>query len=519
MATGMKIVVMGDIGKQALYHVGDEAMTEAAIDLLRVRDPQAQITLVATDPEVAEERYGLPSIARFGYLFSWSRGRLEKTLTQATDAPETFGALDDAVRRADAVLIAGGGNMNSRFAYHLYERVSLKRLAERHDKPLFVTSQTVGPELLPRDEELLKELVDYATCFGSREASSQDLVLRLGGRAGAAVHTLDDAILLEARDEDRAALARLSLPPRYVVAGLTSHQGTTSMTDEGYVAALATTLDALAVDLDADVLVAPHVGSFQEAEPVSDQLLATALQEASTTGRLRPLPLLTARQHIALTAQALLTVSTRYHPSVFGAAVQVPAVCIATSYYSSVRMRGSMANVGLEGYVIPAAAWQAALPAMAELARRDDYAAHMQAVMPGLIELQQAWWDAIVQAMHTGRWEGAASLGPVPQLEPQGAWSTEARQVFPVFDELGVERIRTLFADQEREERKTVLDRVRKDLAAARRDLKAARRSLSVAEADAQAQRARLAALRRRKAVRLADGLARLTRRLRRPGR
>jgi polysaccharide pyruvyl transferase WcaK-like protein len=127
----MKFVVMGDIGKQILYHVGDEAMTEAAIAMLRQRDADAEITLVATDPEVAEERYGLPAVPRFGYLFDWSRLRLEAALSDVTAGiPGDHGRLHDSVREADAVVIAGGGNMNSKFAYHLYERASLKRVAE-----------------------------------------------------------------------------------------------------------------------------------------------------------------------------------------------------------------------------------------------------------------------------------------------------------------------------------------------------------------------------------------------------
>lgn len=118
----MKIVILGDIGWQFLYHLGDEAMTEAAIDMLKQRGVE-DITLIAGKPAVAEAFYGLPAVKRAGFSSKWSRERLEshlehvgRILEHGTFESDTVYA---AARDADAVIIAGGGNMNSDHFFHL----------------------------------------------------------------------------------------------------------------------------------------------------------------------------------------------------------------------------------------------------------------------------------------------------------------------------------------------------------------------------------------------------------------
>lgn len=79
----MKCVLIGDIGWWDLYHLGDEAMTEAAIDLLTERGVD-EITLVAGDPKVSEKFYGLPAVKRLRFSGKWSRKRLDEELEKIT---------------------------------------------------------------------------------------------------------------------------------------------------------------------------------------------------------------------------------------------------------------------------------------------------------------------------------------------------------------------------------------------------------------------------------------------------
>src|SRR5690625_1016631 len=121
----MKFLIMGDIGRRGLYHVGDEAMTEVAISMLQQRGAEA-ITLIATNSEIATELYGLPSVERIGFDPNWTRAERDEILNplptgDITNLGERVAALAAAVEAADVVVIAGGGNMNQRFAHHRSE--------------------------------------------------------------------------------------------------------------------------------------------------------------------------------------------------------------------------------------------------------------------------------------------------------------------------------------------------------------------------------------------------------------
>src|SRR5690625_1566626 len=98
----MKFLIMGDIGRRGLYHVGDEAMTEVAISMLQQRGAEA-ITLIATNSEIATELYGLPSVERIGFDPNWTRAERDEILNplptgDITNLGERVAALAAAVR-------------------------------------------------------------------------------------------------------------------------------------------------------------------------------------------------------------------------------------------------------------------------------------------------------------------------------------------------------------------------------------------------------------------------------------
>ncbi|MCW4458199.1 polysaccharide pyruvyl transferase family protein [Microbacterium sp. MPKO10] len=497
----MNCVVLGDIGWQYLYHLGDEAMTEAAIDLLQERGAE-QVTLVAAQPHVAEKFYNRPAVARFGFSSKWSREKLERELDRVTGEMASGDSdLHKAVRKADAVIIAGGGNMNSEHAYHLYERLAFKRLAEAHSKPLFVSSQTIGPMLRPRDKELVAEIIDYAECFGAREPVSYQLAIDLGGTPGRVVQTMDDAMMLRALPADEKYVSDLGLSPKFIVGSFTSHQGDTGLTEEEYIASVTRTLDELAAKLDADVALAPHNGSLDTSARKGDQLLNDAIAEASTTGRLKSLEMPTARQVVALTERAILSISTRYHPTVFAPAAAVPTGSISLSYYSSVRMRGSMGNVGLKRYVVPATSWHVASEAFVEMAeRREAYETHIGPIAESRHAYQSGWWDAIADAIKTRTWPMVENMQAVPELEPAGDWSVEVEHVTPVFDRFGQEKVWSKWFFQDRRAAWEERDRLAKQSSTLTTTVKDLEKKLEAAVS--------------RKAVRAADKLGTVARRI-----
>ncbi len=413
----MRVVVTGDVGWPDFYHTGDEAMTEVAVDLLGEGGVD-EVVLVSANPALTTQQSGCEAVPRIGFSKSWNQDRLDQRLAALDTvlaggepsgeiSPDTIAA----VAGADALLIAGGGNLCSEYRYMIYERLALVRIAKQYGRPIFITSQTVGPMLEPADEILVKEIADSATWFGAREPATAALVRELVAEPARVVSTMDDTVLLEPEPNDVAHLASLGLPQRYVVASFTHYTGLTGLSATEYQTCLAGLMDDLAQRLDADVMLAPHCGSFNPEVVTYDRASDEGVVAASAGGRVRALPMLTARQVIALTRGAILSVSTRYHAAVFATSQGVPALGLVTDYYSSVRMGGALGNVGLRPFAMPVDPQNTSVV----IAAIEDIAGHEAQLRDHLRQVgsirrseQRAWWGALTSALR------GDSGGPAP---------------------------------------------------------------------------------------------------------
>ncbi|SJN13372.1 glycosyl transferase [Leucobacter sp. 7(1)] len=407
-----RVLVIGDVSWNGRYHLGDEAMTEAAIAQLRERG--CEVTVVAGDPLVTREHYGVEAVPSFGFVREKTRTarvrRLDALVAGARGRAEL--SSDDAltvaaVKNADAVVVAGGGNLNSSGSQHIFERVALKRIAEAVGVPLFISSQTVGPLLVPEDRPMVRELLSYATAFGARERATAALMREIGAGIGNVVQTLDDALLLDPVELSSERLETMKLPSRYVVGSFTFHAYSTGLGREEYYRDLARIVDGIVEAHGVDVVLLPHMGVLGAAEQTgrdNDVYGHDRVVHYSQSGRVRSLPMISAREVLAVTTGAEYTVSTRYHPLVFGAAVGVPAIGLVTSYYSALRMRGALAAFGVESLAVPFEYWTPALgaPLLETLSlRRDQLAAHVSGAGVEQRAFQSRWWDAIVQSIRT----------------------------------------------------------------------------------------------------------------------
>jgi hypothetical protein len=106
----VRAVVIGDIGRRRAYHLGDEAMTEVALEMLTARG--VYVVLAAAEPEVSEEFYRNAAVAQVGFAGA-GRPRNEALLGEVTERltgdPAAEGGLHAALRDADLAVIAGGG--------------------------------------------------------------------------------------------------------------------------------------------------------------------------------------------------------------------------------------------------------------------------------------------------------------------------------------------------------------------------------------------------------------------------
>ncbi|WIE66325.1 polysaccharide pyruvyl transferase family protein [Curtobacterium sp. MCLR17_036] len=530
----MKIVVVGDIGWKDLYHLGDEAMTDAAIELLRARGV-TDITVTAGNPDIAAAFYGVSAVSRIGYVGRWSRARMEARLAQLDDELEAFeddgGEAKDAITaiaRADAVLIAGGGNLNSRHVQHVFERASMARIARHFGKPLALTSQTIGPDIADGDRALLQEILDDAVVIGARETDTEALLLRHGVDRAKVQHCMDDALMLTASDDDHSAMQQY-VSDRYVIGSFAGHSKGTHLDDDQYYRLLASQLDAVAERFDARVLLVPHAGSLHDDRRRHDIGTHEEILRRSRSGRIETLPMITARQLVALTSRALLTVSSRYHPAVFGPAAGVPSLTVVPSYYSSVRMRGALRNVGLEGFALPVDAVESGTlqTVVADvLEHREAFTAHISKTVQTRQAEQNLWWDTLVARLR-GAADPLVTLQEVPSWTAQFAWSSPVKAVFAVVHRLWEAEDRLRRQRQEFEDAAVRARDARDEASAAERqlrdELRSSQEQVALAEAGIAERGRIIRGLRRdlteeraRRVVRVADAVASLKKALRR---
>ncbi|WP_338748494.1 polysaccharide pyruvyl transferase family protein [Janibacter alittae] len=428
----MKVVVIGDVSWAGQYHLGDEAMTEAAIDQLKRHG--ADITLVAGDPELSAEYYQVDTIRRLGFrnvprpkkitLLS----TLESALSGEATVPKAMAPAVDAVRRADALVIAGGGNLNSTGEHHLFERLALTRIAEFFDVPLFVSSQSVGPQLSKDDREIVREIADYSVVFGVRERSSAQLMEGICAEPDKVVLTFDDALLIPQMAASSVPETKITLPRSFVVGSFTYHPGATELPPRDYYYEVAAALDHIVSTCDVDIVLIPHMGVLGPGDTNDrDRLGHARIAEFMVSDRVHQLPMISAAQAVSVTSGAQFTVSTRYHPLVFGPAVGVPAVGLVTSHYSMIRMRGALEHVGMSTLAVPYEAWNGLFgPKVVSAISRDreELKAHLDEVGAASIRYQRAWWDGIAARIR-GTGEVMTDDVPTPRTYE---WGTPADQ-------------------------------------------------------------------------------------------
>ncbi|WP_210603000.1 polysaccharide pyruvyl transferase family protein [Brevibacterium oceani] len=400
-----RITMIGDVGWSRFYHLGDEAMTELAIDALRDRT-DIEITLIAGEPEYAGRMYGVDAIPRIGFKRDRKPNiaRMKKVLahvegesagsTLAPDDPAV--RIIEAVRNSDAVLVAGGGNLNSMFAHHIYERATLAKIARALGKPYALTSQTLGPLIYEEDRGLVHDLLAEAQFIGTRESYTTDIAEELSSGEATVRRQVDDAFSLTASDDDRAAVSDLAAEP-FILASFAEKASTPMISDTDYHARLAELTRRVADDTGLRVLLVPHGGALPPADQTRDQLTDITIAEASGNDNVVPTRMLTARQLVALTEQAAAVIGTRYHAAIFAGAAAVPFISLAPNLYSSIRMRGAAENVGMENYVLPLdSVDDIVATAVGVISDRDSLAAALRGQSTRRREEHQEWWNFLV---------------------------------------------------------------------------------------------------------------------------
>ena len=474
-----RVLVIGDIG-QHTYHVGDEAMTIASAQALS--EGGAAVTLMTRDVghsaryigaavnhEAAQHEAGAPYEYLPFFLFPWAPAERELTLAalecvltelhadrerpsvtelvalpQVQALPEVLHPLAqtvermvefaDAIATMDALVVSGGGNLNSRYGWLLYERAAAVRAAEHAGVPVYVTGQSLGPVLNPEDAQVLERMLRTAHSVTVREHSSLAWCRERGIDARLSVDDATDylpaspARTLHYAEGVSAGQALDELPERYVC--VTVNECTEQQAQQ-----IARLLDSMWREYGYAPVFLSHFGDPQNPESGDIQVHQRIAEQLSPSTPATLLPILHADQSVTVHRGAAFTLTSRYHPAVFSAAAGIPVLALVPDAFTQMRVGGALRQYGLGEFTLPLGILAGGVPELMVAAALRHAAVASDARRTELLEVLRAERAYLLaQILGSGKCTAPAPFPASEQTpalpEPLGATVRAARNLF-----------------------------------------------------------------------------------------
>ena len=479
-----RVLVIGDIG-QHTYHVGDEAMTIASAEALS--EGGAAVTLMTRDVghsaryigaavnhEAAQHEAGAPYEYLPFFLFPWAPAERELTLAalecilaqlhadrerpstselvalpQVQALPEVLHPLEqtvermvefaDAIATMDAVVVSGGGNLNSRYGWLLYERAAAVRAAEHAGVPVYVTGQSLGPVLNPEDAQVLERMLRTARSVTVRERSSLAWCRERGIDARLSVDDATDypvaspARTLHYAEGVSAGQALDELPERYVCV-------TVNECTEQQAQHIAHLLDNMWREHGYVPVFLSHFGDPQNPESGDIQTHQRIAEQLSASTPATLLPILHADQSVTVHRGAAFTLTSRYHPAVFSAAAGIPVLALVPDAFTQMRVGGALNLYGLGEFTLPLGMLAGGVPELMVAAALRHVAVASDARRTELLEVlraERAYLLAQILASGAEKLDEVEAPAPFPTVEqvpalpePLAATVRAARELF-----------------------------------------------------------------------------------------
>ena len=473
-----RVLVIGDIG-QHTYHVGDEAMTIASAQALS--EGGAAVTLMTRDVGhsaryigAAAHEAGAPYEYLPFLLFPWAPAERELTLAalecvlaelhadrerpstaelaallQVQALPEVLHPLEQTVERMvefadsiaamDALVVSGGGNLNSRYGWLLYERAAAVRAAEHAGVPVYVTGQSLGPVLNPEDAQVLERILRTAHSVTVRERSSLAWCRERGIDARLSVDDATDylaaspARTLHYAEGVSAGQALDELPERYVC--VTVNECTEQQAQQ-----LARLLDNMWREHGYASVFLSHYGDPQNPESGDIQVHQRIAEQLSPSTPATLLPILHADQSITVHRAAAFTLTSRYHPAVFSAAAGIPVLALVPDAFTQMRVGGALNLYGLGEFTLPLGMLAGGVPELMVAAALRHAAVASDARRTELLEVlyaERAYLLTQILASGAEKLDEVEAPAPFPTVEqvpalpePLGATVRAARELF-----------------------------------------------------------------------------------------
>ena len=474
-----RVLVIGDIG-QHTYHVGDEAMTIASAAALS--EGGAAVTLMTRDVghsaryigaavnhEAAQHEAGAPYEYLPFFLFPWAPAERELTLAalecvlaqlhadrerpsvtelvalpQVQALPEVLHPLAqtvermvefaDAIATMDALVVSGGGNLNSRYGWLLYERAAAVRAAEHAGVPVYVTGQSLGPVLNPEDAQVLERMLRTARSVTVREHSSLAWCRERGIDARLSVDDATDylpaspARTLHYAEGVSAGQALDELPERYVC--VTVNECTEQQAQQ-----IACLLDSMWREHGYAPVFLSHYGDPQDPTNGDIQAHQRIAEQLSPSTPATLLPILHADQSVTVHRGAAFTLTSRYHPAVFSAAAGIPVLALVPDAFTQMRVGGALSQYGLGEFTLPLGMLAGGVPELMVAAALRHAAVASDARRTELLEALRAERAYLLaQILGSGKCTAPAPFPASEQTpalpEPLGATVRAARDLF-----------------------------------------------------------------------------------------
>ncbi len=473
-----RVLVIGDIG-QHTYHVGDEAMTIASAQALS--EGGAAVTLMTRDVGhsaryigTAVHEAGVPYEYLPFLLFPWAPAERELTLAalesvlaelhadrerpstaelvalpQVQALPEVLHPLEQTVERMvefadsiaamDAVVVSGGGNLNSRYGWLLYERAAAVRAAEHAGVPVYVTGQSLGPVLNPEDAQVLERMLRTARSVTVRERSSLAWCRERGIDARLSVDDATDypvaspARTLHYAEGISEGQALDELPEHYVC--VTVNECTDQQAQQ-----IAHLLDGMWREHGYAPVFLSHYGDPQDPASGDIQVHQRIAEQLSASTPATLLPILHADQSVTVHRGAAFTLTSRYHPAVFSAVAGIPVLALVPDAFTQMRVGGALSLYGLGGFTLPLGMLAGGVPELLVAAALRHAAVASDARRAELLEVlhaERAYLLTQILASDAEKLDEVDAPAPFPAVEqvpalpePLGATVRAARELF-----------------------------------------------------------------------------------------
>jgi colanic acid/amylovoran biosynthesis protein len=405
----MPLRILVDPGGYRCRNIGDMAMLEVALARLRKFWPDASIDIISLDPggvlRIDPEIHPVDANGLLGWnadavvlgksaepskyaafvmescriLRRRNHDGLMKFMgrTALSIKRRDPGLVDlylAAVRRADLVVMTGGGSLNDVFKRNSFVRLETLELAMEVGAVTAIMGQGIGPVTDLTLTRRLQRILPRVDLIALREGiGSIALFSSLGVRAPAVMVTGDDAVALAY--DVRTACTGAAL-------GINLRIATYSGVDQQIAGTVGSVLRDVAATQNTAMLTLPISRFAHEDDLVTGKLLhgSDASVAVTETGPSTPAELL------ALLPKCRVVVSGSYHAAVFALSMGIPTVTIVGSDYYAHKFRGLADQFG------PAC--------RVEMARQPDFATRLrQSVDAAWLEADKVRPQLLTQAV------------------------------------------------------------------------------------------------------------------------